>query len=105
MNKVSEPLIKAIAVAAALCIARMLGIMLPPTSHRAGRRGDRIGTFALRCIRPLLALLRHYEAIPSCTLRGVKRSRRKHRLRSEFDPIQTWAANLCCDAQHSPSCK
>ena len=28
---------------------------------------------------------------------------------SEFshslDPIQTWAANLCCDAQHSPSCK
>ena len=22
-----------------------------------------------------------------------------------LDPIQTWAANLCCDAQHSPSCK
>jgi hypothetical protein len=42
---------------------------------------------ALECL--LLALLRHHEASPSCLLLGVKRSCRKHRLRSEFDPKAT----------------
>src|SRR5262245_7654663 len=37
-------------------------------------------------VSPLLALLRHHEVTPSCLLPVVKRSYRKHRLRSESDP-------------------
>src|SRR5262245_24888889 len=39
----------------------------------------------LRCMSPVVALLRHHEARPSCPLPAVKRSCRKHRLRSESD--------------------
>jgi hypothetical protein len=40
----------------------------------------------MECVGPALALLRHHEVTPSCPLPGVKRSCRKHRLRSESDP-------------------
>src|SRR5262245_24479642 len=39
--------------------------------------------------RSVLALLRHHEATSSGPLSRVKRSCRKHRLRSEFDPQAT----------------
>src|SRR5262245_15685331 len=39
---------------------------------------------------PLLALLRHHEAIPACLLSGAKRSCRKHGLRSEFGRVEMW---------------
>ena len=47
--------------------------------------------YLLHCMSPVMALLRHHEATPSCLLPGVKRSCRKHRLRSESDPKQTSA--------------
>src|SRR5262245_54802222 len=47
--------------------------------------GDRIDAM-LRCTTPVVALMRHHKASPSCLLLGVKRSCRKHRLRSGSDP-------------------
>src|SRR5262245_38714531 len=54
------------------------------------------GSFSLP---PVLALLRHHLASPACPLPEVKRSSRKDRLRSEFDPEPTSADQLLCVAK------
>src|SRR5215813_4615315 len=57
---------------------------------RRGATVARSEMILLRCMSPVVALLRHHEATPSCPLPGVKRSCRKHRLRSECDPTRTF---------------